>query len=176
MVPTRVPSLLLWPHSPPSMVPAREPGLLLWPHSPPNMVPTAGEFTDNVNSMCSFLADSMSFGILFSRIHTCHFPTIVSSEWLTVCVNMVHACVSFVWGRITSLLLLDLMQIDLIMKNQQGYGTHKSGSSPTFVSGGCTRVYCIQHGVLIISSFPPINVKNWTIQHERLVLKFQHLS
>jgi hypothetical protein len=34
----------------------------------------------------------MSFGILFSPIHTFHFPTIVTSKWLTVCMNMVHAC------------------------------------------------------------------------------------
>jgi hypothetical protein len=32
------------------------------------------------------------------------------------------------------------------------------GVVPEF-TGGCTRVYCIQHGVLIISSSPPINVK-----------------
>ncbi len=80
------------------MVPTRVPSLLLWPHSPPIMVPTAGEFMDHVNNMCSFLADSMSFGILFSRIHTFHFPTIVSSKWLTVCVNMVHASASWYGG------------------------------------------------------------------------------
>jgi hypothetical protein len=80
------------------MVPARVPSLLLWHHPPPIMVPTAGEFTDNVNSVCSFHADSMSFGILFSRIHTFHFPTIVSKKWITGCVNMVHACASSFGG------------------------------------------------------------------------------